>query len=218
MRSAKIPAGVPLSFKNQGERAGATLEHVHSQLIALPIVPADAGERIARRQTTMTQRASCYLLRNVRAGIASSECVWSQAVQHSSRSALRAAFCLRNLDIAETSCGAFEQADEDIAALAKFRSRDFTRLNRPSTNPPFNYLIHSMPSRDNNASTITGSIDFLPQIARAAGFEWGSGMHMNSVAPEDGGAGYCATCRSKPSSGLAFRAPAVAGKAARMRQ
>jgi len=25
----------------------------------------------------------------------------------------------------------------------------------------------------------------LPQVAKAAGLEWGSGIHLNSVSPED---------------------------------
>ena len=36
-----------LIFKNQGDAAGATLEHSHSQLIALPIVPKRVAEEIA---------------------------------------------------------------------------------------------------------------------------------------------------------------------------
>jgi UDPglucose--hexose-1-phosphate uridylyltransferase len=32
-----------LIFKNQGEPAGATFEHAHAQLIALPFVPADVA-------------------------------------------------------------------------------------------------------------------------------------------------------------------------------
>ena len=36
-----------LVFKNQGDAAGATLEHSHSQLIALPIIPKRVAEEIA---------------------------------------------------------------------------------------------------------------------------------------------------------------------------
>ena len=35
-----------LIFKNEGPAAGATLEHTHSQLIALPIVPIQVQEEI----------------------------------------------------------------------------------------------------------------------------------------------------------------------------
>src|SRR5205807_10329408 len=35
-----------LIFKNHGEAAGATVEHTHSQLIALPIVPRRVREEV----------------------------------------------------------------------------------------------------------------------------------------------------------------------------
>src|SRR5436309_9428638 len=47
-----------LVFKNQGAAAGATLEHTHSQLIALPIVPDFLRDEIegARRHFAVKQR------------------------------------------------------------------------------------------------------------------------------------------------------------------
>ncbi len=47
-----------LLFKNHGGSAGATLEHSHSQLIALPIVPAFVREEIdgARRHFALKER------------------------------------------------------------------------------------------------------------------------------------------------------------------
>ena len=43
-----------LVFKNQGAPAGATLEHSHSQLIALPIVPNFVREEIELAKAEIT--------------------------------------------------------------------------------------------------------------------------------------------------------------------
>ena len=48
-----------LLYKNQGERAGATLEHVHSQLIALPIVPQSAADELTRAKKHYDSTAHC---------------------------------------------------------------------------------------------------------------------------------------------------------------
>ena len=48
-----------LLYKNQGERAGATLEHVHSQLIALPIVPQLADDELTRAKKHYDSTAHC---------------------------------------------------------------------------------------------------------------------------------------------------------------
>src|SRR5678815_2098977 len=55
-----------LLFKNHGEAAGATVEHTHSQLIALPIVPRQVVEELkgARDYYTLKERCIyCDMLR-----------------------------------------------------------------------------------------------------------------------------------------------------------
>ncbi len=48
-----------LLFKNHGEPAGASIEHTHSQLIALPIVPTTSsrGSRL-REDATITRKSA----------------------------------------------------------------------------------------------------------------------------------------------------------------
>jgi UDPglucose--hexose-1-phosphate uridylyltransferase len=52
-------------------------------------------------------------------------------------------------------------------------------------NPPFNYLIQSLPPDEANGEHYHWHVELLPQLTRAAGFEWGSGVHINPVAPEE---------------------------------
>jgi UDPglucose--hexose-1-phosphate uridylyltransferase len=78
-----------------------------------------------------------------------------------------------------------ESSEPDILALANALRDVITRLNRALENPPFNYFIHSTPVHETASAHFHWHIEILPQLTRAAGFEWGSGSHMNSVAPED---------------------------------
>ena len=48
-----------LVFKNQGPRAGASIAHLHSQLIALPFVPAAASAEIGRAHQFFNQQHGC---------------------------------------------------------------------------------------------------------------------------------------------------------------
>ena len=45
-------------FKNHGASAGASLEHSHSQLIALPIVPRELKEELVRRAAAFSADAN----------------------------------------------------------------------------------------------------------------------------------------------------------------
>ena len=42
-----------LMFKNHGEAAGASLEHAHSQLIALPILPINVVQELEGREAVL---------------------------------------------------------------------------------------------------------------------------------------------------------------------
>ena len=53
-----------LIFKNHGEPAGASLEHTHSQLIALPIVPRRVREEVDSRQALLRRKRALYFLRH----------------------------------------------------------------------------------------------------------------------------------------------------------
>ena len=48
-----------LIFKNHGEAAGATLEHPHAQLIALPIVPKHVSEELEGAKQYFTMKERC---------------------------------------------------------------------------------------------------------------------------------------------------------------
>jgi UDPglucose--hexose-1-phosphate uridylyltransferase len=73
---------------------------------------------------------------------------------------------------------------EDIFDLARALRNVIMKLNGALQNPAFNYFIHSLP-QESAEHQYHWHIEILPQISKAAGLEWGSGIHLNSVSPED---------------------------------
>ena len=59
-----------LLFKNHGEAAGASLEHPHCQLIALPVIPT-TSRRDRRRQAALRDQGALRFLRHHPAGAGS---------------------------------------------------------------------------------------------------------------------------------------------------
>ena len=55
-----------LLFKNHGEPAGATLEHTHSQLIALPIVPKRVREEVDNSRHYYDEKERCIFCDMIR--------------------------------------------------------------------------------------------------------------------------------------------------------
>src|SRR5258706_16298483 len=48
-----------LIFRNQGVEAGATMEHAHSQLVALPLVPRAVSDELAGAEEYHKDKARC---------------------------------------------------------------------------------------------------------------------------------------------------------------
>jgi len=55
-----------LLFKNHGEAAGATVEHTHSQLIALPIVPKRVREEVDNSKRYYDEKERCIFCDMIR--------------------------------------------------------------------------------------------------------------------------------------------------------
>jgi UDPglucose--hexose-1-phosphate uridylyltransferase len=175
-----------LIYKNHGARAGATFEHIHSQLVALPFVPREAQDEIdgARKHFDATGRCVyCEMIE--RESARGERLVWN--------SARFIAFCpfaprfgYETWILPKDHTSSFEQSsDQDLTALADCLRLYLLKLNGVVDHAPFNYVIHSAPTEASSRQRYHWHMEILPQITRAAGFEWGTGAHMNSIAPED---------------------------------
>jgi len=175
-----------LVFKNQGEAAGASLEHPHSQLIATPIIPIMVTEELTG--------ASRYWERKTR-------CVWCDIVRQERRAGVRmiaeadgfaalAPFAPRFpcetwiLPVRHRS--AFEECDvDDLRGLGRVLGDFLRRMNRVLKDPPFNFMLHSAPLRESAFEYFHWHLEIIPILSRVAGFEWGSGFFINPLPPEE---------------------------------
>ena len=173
-------------YKNHGERAGATVEHIHSQLVALPFVPREARDEItgARKHFETTGRCIyCDIIRR--------ECELGRRLVLESEFFLALCpyaprFGYETWIVPKNHAPRFEQsAEQEIAAFAETLRAVIVKLNGVTDNAPFNYGIHSASAEESAEEHCHWHMEILPQMTRAAGFEWGTGAHMNSMAPED---------------------------------
>ena len=175
-----------LIFKNQGERAGATLEHAHAQLLALPFVPADVENELSCAREYQRHSACCYYCAMIERELQAQARVVTSNQEFIALCPSASRFAFETWILPRVHAAAFEQADDSIiAALAKISRQVIATLDRLQPNPPFNYFIQSLLLADSERAHYHWQLRLLPQFARAAGFEWGSGLHINPVAPED---------------------------------
>jgi UDPglucose--hexose-1-phosphate uridylyltransferase len=164
---------------NEGGGAGASLEHTHAQLYALPFVPA----AVARER----ERVGAYGERTAGGGLLSDVLVEEvrrrdRLVAIDDEAALicpwasRSPFELRVIPRRETA--RFEE-DEGGAAMIRTAMRALATLFDGS--PELNLWVRTAPR---GAEQFHWHVDIAPRLTIKAGFELGTGVDINVYPPE----------------------------------
>jgi UDPglucose--hexose-1-phosphate uridylyltransferase len=176
-----------LVFKNQGHRAGASIAHLHSQLVALPAVPALVEAEISRADQFQRETTSC---------------AYCELIQVERRLAARivfddghyVAFCpFASLQPCETWIipvghqPAFELAmngSESLERLSQLLHTLVTRLERLLPEASYNLLLRTAPWSGDCDQIYHWRIELVPRLNAVAGLESATGIFINPIAPE----------------------------------
>jgi UDPglucose--hexose-1-phosphate uridylyltransferase len=170
-------------FKNSGSRAGASLEHVHSQLVAIDMVPpAVAAELVGCR------RGDPFggLIADARA--AGRVVAESGGLVALVPPAPRQPF--ETWIVTAVAERHFHDAGRDrVAALADLTRDVVSRLARVAPGCDYNWWLHQAPflraAADAELTTTWHwHLEILPRLAELAGFELGTGCHITTVSAE----------------------------------
>lgn len=172
-------------FKNNGELAGASLKHSHTQLIGLPFVPKNI-------QTQIQEYKDYYLehKRNYFDDYIYEECFDKQRVIYENDFFI--AFCpyaskyaFEVSIISKTDITSFMDMDEkQLDELAEISHIIFEKLYFALEDFSFNMLIKNTPYKMNDKNSYRFYIEIVPRITNIAGFELESGVFINTVLPE----------------------------------
>lgn len=156
-------------FKNVGAEAGASLAHAHSQLIALPFVPAALREELRPGPC-----AFCSMLRDEVRIVAESE-QFVLACPYAPRFPYEMWLLPRNHE----SRFERENAFQELAGVMK---RGLVALDRVLNSPAYNWWLHTAPREE--SPDFHWHFEIIPRLNRVAGFEWATGVFINDVLPE----------------------------------
>jgi len=174
-----------LVFKNSGTGAGASVEHSHSQILAMPVIPTNILHELANSRLWYAQHGSCIGCDTLRNELAAS----TRIVAANERTVAHGVWA---------SCWPFEMSlwprnhqshfeaieETDIDSLAELLKDVLDRLDRKLNNPAYNLVLHTAPLDSPPMPSYHWHLKILPRVTQPAGFEWGTGCHINPVAPE----------------------------------
>jgi UDPglucose--hexose-1-phosphate uridylyltransferase len=172
-------------FKNHGASAGASLAHAHSQLIALPIVTHLVAEEMEGAKRFYDFKDRC-----IYCDIIDQELRDGDRVVHETEKAIAIApFASRSpfetWILPRRHADSFERgptdAYEDVARTLRVVLR---KLRKALDDPSYNFMLHTTPFHQGPQPHYHWHIEIIPMLTNVAGFEWGSGFHINPTPPE----------------------------------
>lgn len=173
-------------FKNHGMSAGASLEHTHSQLIATPIIPKTVVEEMEGAKVYFNYKDRCIFCDIIRQEINDGVRVVYDEEYFIAIEPYAPRFPFETWILPKEHSSHFESiSDERLNHLAVIMKEVLGRVNAALNSPPFNFVIHTYPMQDDPADSYHWHIEFMPKLTRVAGFEWGTGFHINPTSPED---------------------------------
>jgi UDPglucose--hexose-1-phosphate uridylyltransferase len=173
-------------FKNHGPSAGTSLEHPHSQIVGAPVVPWHLRHQYdvatqyydERGHNLYQDMVEFELERKVRVVNATESFVEFHPF------ASRRPF--ETWIVPRTASASFAIVSDDhlrqfAVALRDALRRLFVGLN----NPDFNHVLHTAALGDEEEPYFCWHLRIYPRLTAVAGFEIGSGIHINTSVPED---------------------------------
>jgi UDPglucose--hexose-1-phosphate uridylyltransferase len=158
----------PSLFKNHGRMAGASIEHLHSQLLGVPALPP----RIAREAEAFSRTAACPLCAESSKLIVREAEAFLWVAPYASTMPYHQWIVPRRHISEPTGLKTREAAE--LAALLQSAAAGMTRIA-----PSYNWSFVSFPT------TPAGHfyVELFPRLTAVAGFELGTGMFIEVIDP-----------------------------------
>lgn len=176
-------------FKNFGAAAGASLEHSHSQLIAMPVIPKRVMEEMDGAKRYYEYRERCIFCDIVVQETKSRKRLISENNSFILICPFAPRFPFETWIVPRTHVSNFEDSTEQqLCDLASILKDSLLRLKKALTTPPYNFIIHTTPMTLKGIEFYHYHLEIIPVLTHVAGFEWGTGFYINPTGPEESAA------------------------------
>jgi UDPglucose--hexose-1-phosphate uridylyltransferase len=175
-----------LAFKNHGESAGASLEHTHSQLIALPVVPRTVQEELEGSKRYYDLKERCIFCDIIRQEINTGTRVVLETGQFVVLCPYASRFPFETWILPRRHISHYETSDlAEFGNLGWVMQALLRAVDKVLEKPAYNMMIHTAPLQEPDLDYYHWHIELIPKLTKVAGFEWGTGFYINPTPPEE---------------------------------
>lgn len=173
-------------FKNFGAAAGARVEHTHSQLIALPLVPRRVLAELDEAKRHYDRRERCLYCDVIRQETKSGARVVVETDRFVVICPYAARFPFETWVLPKQHRSHYEDIDVDhLGNLAWVLKSTLRRIERALERPAWNLMLHTGPLQEAGNPYSHWHFEIVPKVTRPSGFELGTGVHINPTPPEE---------------------------------
>jgi len=173
-----------LVFKNEGEAAGASLEHSHSQIIGLPVIPRIVEEEIENSKRYFDYKERCIFCDMIHQELMMRTRLISENEDFVSMMPFAPRSPFETFILPKRHSSSFAP-NNDFHLLAQILQKTLKQIDTVLEQPPYNMMIHTAPLRNDVHEYYHWHIEIKPVLTAIAGFEWGTGFYINPTPPEE---------------------------------
>jgi len=175
-----------LIFKNYGTAAGASLEHAHSQVIALPMIPKSVAEALEGSQAYYAKEGRCVYCDMINQEKKDQSRIIVENDDFICFASFTSRFSFESWIMPKGHrSNLYDLNDAQKYNLGRIL-KDILRRNKLCLgNPSYNFFIHTAPTKYKHMESYHWHIEIIPKLTNMAGFEWGTGFYVVLTDPTD---------------------------------
>jgi len=177
-------------FRNHGEKAGTSIIHPHSQIVASSVVPFLVRNKLYEGQRYFDMYNRCVYCDMIQYEREQGERVVMENEHFVALCPYASSVPYEILLLPRHHHATFGGVEEDeLRDLAHVLQNLLARLYRLLDDPDYNFVIDTAPDHMANVPFYHWHLEIYPKLTTPAGFEIGSGIGINVVPPEQAAAG-----------------------------
>lgn len=172
-------------FKNAGPAAGASLEHIHSQLVALYEVPEVVEQELRSCADYYRRHGQGLMARLLESELDAGTRIVAQTQRVVAFCPYASRFAWEVWVMPRRPVPRYEDSeDAEIEEAAQVIRDLIGRIECLAGQTAYNYFLHSLPFDGAVTEHYHWHVELVPRLTKTAGFEWSTGCFINPVAPE----------------------------------
>ena len=172
-------------FHNHGKKAGASVVHPHSQIMAIPIIDPDLRGSLEGAESFYRSQGKCVYCKMIEWDIKNKQRIIYENEKFVVLCPFASQVAFETRIYPKEHQPHFEKMTEnDKIFFADALQKALNKIYKALNNPPYNFYIHTAPSSEESHDNYHWHLNILPKTSNWAGFELGAGIEISSIEPE----------------------------------